>query len=888
MRQTLRDALFEGWEVLPIALLVFRRDYAVTWANAHATEVLGERPRYLPVADSERAARLFGGTENAQRVISMIEQLFEDESQQPRMLEEMLSGGFMPGPCWVLRAGEDDAGPLYQLIWRPFDFGAERRWTPGRTARLGDPLLANLGHELRTQLSAVTTSLELQQTLLEDGRASQLGGIALITSRELCGLVDDMLDASSAVAGRLQLHYENFDLIQLMDELSELFAGQIEAKGLRFIVEMGDAERLEVRGDRRRLRQVVANLLSNAFKFTERGEIALRLHAVLSSDGRRQLISLCVEDSGIGIREADQERLFQPFSRLVDGQTIGTGLGLFISRSLSELMGGQLSLTSRHGSGSTFLLRIALEHAVVESLEPQLSTAARPNLSGRRVLVVDDHDATRMLLRHCLESWGAQAYEAADGDAARSLLREHAFDVLITDLNMPRFNGFQLIRLLRRYERMRAPKPRMLIVVRSAGEALLDRRFESEVDAVIGKHQSVDALADCLAHHLGTDQGITLPGRLDGELLRVLGGGNEGFVREFLNAMRDTNREDLSALVDAFDGGERATIKRLAHRLKGGAESLRFAPLADQAAALELALEDEDDATSLGVDVVSCYRQVVELTLHLERLIEERLASAASSAYDGDPLIEEIRLGIEQGHFVPFFQPQVDAGGRVCGVEALARWRRSGNEVLRPVSFLGACARQGLLEPLTLGLLDQTLETMAKCRSARWPKLRVSCHLPLELADSRSFLAGLEAALARHRWPAQALVWEVKGEELLAGGASTLNRLAPLRSLGCSLSIDGFGANGFAVEELLRFGPVELKLIGSFIDGIADSEPRRALLQLVLRMARVARLRVVAEGLEREQDRYWLSKLGDDLIMQGYLIAHPMDAEELLRWRAAG
>ena len=312
-------------------------------------------------------------------------------------------------------------------------------------SRLKSEFLANMSHEIRTPMNGVIgmTELLLDTPLSETQReyvdSVNRCGDALVT------IINDILDFSKIEAGKLELEVIDFDLRQVVEDVVEFFAPRAEAKGLELMGWIEEAVP-EVCGDPHRLRQILTNLLSNAFKFTEEGEVVVEVSLKGEKDRASQL-QFAVRDTGIGIAPESRSRLFQSFSQ-VDGSTTrkygGTGLGLAITKQLVEMMSGSIDVDSVLGEGSTFFFTVWLKQA--EAQRPVANPAA---LAGKRVLIVDDNETNRFILERQTSTWGMTPTVAKDGHEALRLLGEAAaegrrYDLALLDYMMPGMDGYDL------------------------------------------------------------------------------------------------------------------------------------------------------------------------------------------------------------------------------------------------------------------------------------------------------------------------------------------------------------------------------------------------------------------------------------------------------------
>ena len=455
--------------------------------------------------------------------------------------------------------------------------------------------LASMSHEIRTPLIGVLGMLEvLGRSRLNQEQRRQFE-IVQQSATSLLEIVGDILDYSKIEAGKVELAPEPFAVRDLVSRVIATFSANAHAKGLQLVQDVSPGVALTYLGDPVRIRQVLANFVGNAVKFTERGSVRL-MARVTEEPAGAQRVTFSVADTGVGIAKEQQARLFQPFTQSDAGTTRrygGTGLGLVICRRLAELMGGTVRAESELGRGTIMHLDLLLPvaSAAVAAIVPReepVRTRKKPSREqavreGSLLLLAEDHPINRKVLTDQLDLAGFLADTADDGRAALEKFCGGAYGLMLTDLHMPGLDGFQLTAAIREFEARHGLR-RTPIIALSANvlRADVERTLASGMDDYLPKPVTVRQLTEKLCRWLPNldwaepPAGLPVGGRsrrsavIDEAVLLECVAGDAGRVQELLRSFCQSSGQDLANLEAAWRGDQIA-VGPVAHRIKGAA-----------------------------------------------------------------------------------------------------------------------------------------------------------------------------------------------------------------------------------------------------------------------------------------------------------------------------
>ncbi|QOU07053.1 transporter substrate-binding domain-containing protein [Pseudomonas fluorescens] len=496
--------------------------------------------------------------------------------------------------------------------------------------RAKSTFLATMSHEIRTPMNAVIGMLELTLKRADQGHLDRPAiEVAYNSAKDLLELIGDILDIARIESGRLSLAPERVNLKEVIESVVRVFDGLARQKTLSLLLEFKpELEDTDVLIDPLRFKQVLSNLVSNAIKFTERGQVKIKVDVQATEMPQQVELKLVVEDTGIGISRDDQLRLFEPFAQADNSGHLarsGAGLGLVICRSLCSMMGGQLSLSSVPMVGTQVHVSLKMNRLLpVEAADESKPIAAAP-APVLNVLVVDDHPANRLLMCQQLGYLGHQFTAAQHGAAGFQAWRQEHFDLVIADCNMPIMNGYELCRSIREYEqREQLPACVVLGFTANAQPEEKLRCAEAGMNDCLFKPISLTALERQLAQIEPQRPAM----QLDLTSLDALTGGDPQLSRRLLEELLSSSAHDRQELVAMLvRQASPQDIIEQAHKIKGAARIVQAVGLAGQCEALEQACARGDDYRVIETGI----KALEKCMLEMERMLHMQLNSLNSS-----------------------------------------------------------------------------------------------------------------------------------------------------------------------------------------------------------------------------------------------------------------
>jgi signal transduction histidine kinase/CheY-like chemotaxis protein len=480
------------------------------------------------------------------------------------------------------------------------------------TARIKENFMTNMSHEIRTPLNAILGFTNLLKTRPLDNTAAGFVGSIQKAGENLLTIINDILDLSKIEAGMVRIEANPFSVRGLLHSIQTLFSEKVKEKGLQMTGAIEPSVPDTLIGDATRLTQVLVNLIGNALKFTEKGGISIRIYNKASDQQHIQL-GISISDTGIGIEPQKLGSIFDRFHQAEDSITRkygGTGLGLSIVKDLVLLQGGDISVESEAGKGTTFHFFIPYTIATRQVPVPEAVDISRFRLNGQqsvKILVVDDNEMNRSLMEHLFNEWGLAFDMAGNGMEALRRLQQSAYDLVLMDIQMPEMDGYTATRRIRTELRSQVP------VIAMTAHALAGERekcLSSGMNEYISKPINERELYELInrfaslperQENAGSNGSAQTFQYINLDYMKEIGRGNTAYEKKVTQQFLEAIPRSLQQLEDAFVGNDLHTLQRQAHELKTTVSVMglteRLSPLLDE-------LENASAITpSLGVHI---------------------------------------------------------------------------------------------------------------------------------------------------------------------------------------------------------------------------------------------------------------------------------------------
>jgi len=501
-----------------------------------------------------------------------------------------------------------------------------------KTAQVKSQFLANMSHEIRTPLNGIIgLSHLLEKTELSEKQRSYINAISR-SSAQLMGIINDVLDLSKIEAGKMDSIKTEFDMHDLLRSVVSVLEIRANEKNLSFFSEIDSDVPQFVIGDEIHLNQIMYNILGNAIKFTEKGEVKLKVSLIEDFDDEKT-IQFTITDSGIGMDEEVKEKIFDAFTQAESETTRkfgGTGLGLAIVQNLVELQGGTIDVKSKLNHGSCFTIRLKYLEANGNSIDSKVKQEDNfLHLDGLRVLMVEDNLVNQMVTKDLLVEKGVEVLVAENGQIALDILHNEQFDIILMDMQMPVMDGFQAMQRIRDSDDQQLKHIPILALTANVIQTEINKCYEFGANDYLSKPFKPDFLYSKMLNLLPSDEitaaeDVSYEDKIDWVTLKMFTNGKENLLQSTLEHLLISFKEDFVFWNTALLEKNYELLRGIAHKIKPNFLMLGMNNIGELCMKIE---QTEDDDTLLDMANILTLR----LPLVLEEIQEQSLKSHSSS-----------------------------------------------------------------------------------------------------------------------------------------------------------------------------------------------------------------------------------------------------------------
>lgn len=503
-----------------------------------------------------------------------------------------------------------------------------------KSAKAKETFLTNMSHEIRTPLNVIIGMIrEIGKDTLSEAQKSYLKH-AEASSYHLLSIINNVLDMSKIEAGEFTLDIKDFSLSAVLSNVNSILSSRASGKKITFTVDSSEQIARALKGDSLRLSQVLINLLGNSIKFTDEGFVSLNVSITAASE-EFQTLKFVVSDSGIGMSEAYLKSLFGKFTQENEHSNRayeGTGLGMSISKEIIELMGGDITVVSKKGNGTTIEFEIMFPYGIEENLIRINKTTRNIDLTGVRVLIVEDNEMNRFIARQSLKQAGCVLTEAENGQHAIDVLSNSKFDLVLMDIQMPVMDGVDATKLIRNKLGITTPIVALtanafkhdidLYLSVGMNDYLIKPYKEEELYSKIEQILRKPVVASVIQKELSESKVMQSDSQLYSlKQLNVISNNDKTFITAMIGMFRELAHITSIQMVEALEANDIDKIKKLAHKIKPSLENLEVNILYNEIRMLE----SYNEATGCPENL----QKIVSFVTQTLATIEEQLTQVA-------------------------------------------------------------------------------------------------------------------------------------------------------------------------------------------------------------------------------------------------------------------